>query len=217
MKTTIAAASLLLGLCLLPTLQGCVPIVAAGATTGALATFDRRTLGTQTEDEAIEWKARARINERFAERVQLSFTSFNRKVLISGEAPSEEVKAEAERIVSGVPQVQGVFNEISIAPLSSFTNRSNDSYITTRVKARFVDAGRFNPIHVKVVTEAGIVYLLGLVTQPEADAAIQVARTTSDVRKVVTLFEIISAAKARELTPQTRDPATTTRSAASGA
>lgn len=207
MRRTIAASSLLLGICLLPTLQGCVPIVAAGATTGALATLDRRTLGTQTEDEAIEWKARARVNERFGDRVQTSFTSYNRRVLISGEAPSEEIKAEVERIASGVPQVQGVFNEISIAPLSSFSNRGNDSYITTRVKARFVDARRFNPIHVKVVTEAGIVYLLGLVTQPEADAAIQIARTTKEVRKVVTLFEIISAAKARELAPQSGEPA----------
>ena len=91
--------------------------------------------------------------------------------------------------------------------MSSFSNRSNDSYITTRVKARFVDARKFNPIHVKVVTEAGIVYLLGLVTQAEADAAVQIARTTKDVRKVVTLFETISAAKAKELTPQTGDTA----------
>jgi osmotically-inducible protein OsmY len=217
MRRTIAASSLLLGICLLPTLQGCVPIVAAGATTGALATLDRRTLGAQTEDEAIEWKARARTNERFGDKVQTSFTSYNRRVLISGEAPSEEIKAEIERIVSGVPQVQGVFNEISIAPLSSFSNRSNDSYITTRVKTRLVDARKLNPIHVKVVTEAGIVYLLGLVTQPEADAAIQIARTTKEVKKVVTLFEIISAGKASELAPQTGEPAKPTSAPGSGA
>ena len=217
MRRIVTAASLLLGICLLPTLQGCVPIVTAGATTGALATLDRRTLGTQTDDEAIEWKARARTNERFADTIQLSFTSYNRRVLISGEAPSEEVKAEIERIVSGVQQVQAVFNEVNIARLSSFSNRSNDSYITTRVKARFVDARKFNPIHVKVVTEAGVVYLLGLVTQAEADAAVQIARTTKDVRKVVTLFETISAAKARELTPQTGEPAKPRNSPAASA
>jgi hypothetical protein len=95
------------------------------------------------------------------------------------------VKAEVERIVAGVPQVQSVYNELAVGPVTSFSTRSNDSYITSRVKGRFVDSGKFNAIHVKVVTEDGVVYLLGLVTQSEADSAIQVARTTSGVKKVV--------------------------------
>ncbi|WP_300454134.1 BON domain-containing protein [Accumulibacter sp.] len=206
----ILTASLLVGAMLLPLLQGCLPVVAAGAATGgALATFDRRSLGTQTDDEAIEWKASSRVNEKYSANTHVNFTSYNRKVLLTGEVATEEAKAEIERIVAGVPQVQGVYNELAVAPVTSYSARSNDSYITTRVKSRFVDSGKFNAVHVKVVTEAGIVYLLGLVTQREADSAIQVARTTSDVKKVVTLLEIISAAQAREADirlPEQRPP-----------
>jgi osmotically-inducible protein OsmY len=175
-----------------------------------LATLDRRSLGTQTDDETVEWKASSRVGEKFSDNVHLNFTSYNRRVLVTGEVPSEEVKGEIERIVAGIPQVQGVYNELAVAPVTSFSTRSNDSYITTRVKSRFVDSGKFSAVHVKVVTEAGVVYLLGLVTQREADSAIQVARTTSDVKKVVNLLEIISDAKARELDvrmPEQRPPA----------
>ena len=194
------AVSVLLGATALPMLQGCLRVVAASAVSGgALATLDRRSLGTQTDDETVEWKASSRVGEKFSDNVHLNFTSYNRKVLVTGEVPSEEVKGEIERIVAGVPQVQGVYNELAVAPVTSFSTRSNDSYITTRVKSRFVDAGKFSAVHVKVVTEAGVVYLLGLVTQREADSAIQVARTTSDVKKVVNLLEIIAPAKAREL------------------
>ena len=205
------AVSLLLGATTLPMLQGCLPVVAASAVSGgALATLDRRSLGTQTDDETVEWKASSRVGEKFSDNVHLNFTSYNRRVLVTGEVPSEEVKGEIERIVAGIPQVQGVYNELAVAPVTSFSTRSNDSYITTRVKSRFVDSGKFSAVHVKVVTEAGVVYLLGLVTQREADSAIQVARTTSDVKKVVNLLEIISDAKARELDvrmPEQRAPA----------
>jgi|JI9StandDraft_1071089.scaffolds.fasta_scaffold29765_6 osmotically-inducible protein OsmY len=207
----VLVVSLLLGATALPMLQGCLPVVAASAVSGgALATLDRRSLGTQTDDETVEWKASSRVGEKFSDNVHLNFTSYNRKVLVTGEVPSEEVKGEIERIVAGVPQVQGVYNELAVAPVTSFSTRSNDSYITTRVKSRFVDSGKFSAVHVKVVTEAGVVYLLGLVTQREADSAIQVARTTSDVKKVVNLLEIISDAKARELDvrmPEQRAPA----------
>lgn len=207
----VLVVSLLLGVTVLPMLQGCLPVVAASAVSGgALATLDRRSLGTQTDDETVEWKASSRVGEKFSDNVHLNFTSYNHKVLVTGEVPSEEVKGEIERIVAGVPQVQGVYNELAVAPVTSFSTRSNDSYITTRVKSRFVDSGKFSAVHVKVVTEAGVVYLLGLVTQREADSAIQVARTTGDVKKVVNLLEIISDAKARELDvrmPEQRPPA----------
>ncbi|WP_374691928.1 BON domain-containing protein [Accumulibacter sp.] len=211
MKRLLAAGALL-GTALLPILlQGCVPMVAAGASGGALAAFDRRSLGTQTDDESIEWKASARVGEKPWENVHANFTSYNRKVLITGEVPSEQVRIEVESIVSAVPQVQGLYNELTVGAVTSFSARSNDAYITTRVKSRFVDAGKFNPVHVKVVTEAAVVYLMGMVTQREADAAIQVARTTSEVKKVVTLFEIISDSKAKELDlslPRSNPPAT---------
>lgn len=187
----IRTASLLLGVAVLPLLQGCLPMVAAGATGGALVAVDRRTLGTQTEDEAIEWKAASRVNEKLGDKLHANYTSYNRKVLISGEVFNEQMRADVERIVVAVPQVQGVYNELAIAPISSFSARSNDSYITTKVKSRLLDTKSLNAVHTKVVTEAGVVYLLGLVTQREADAIVQVARTTSDVKKVVTLLEIV--------------------------
>lgn len=190
---------LLLGGALVPALQGCFPIVAAGVGTGVLATLDRRTFGTQTEDETIEWKASSRVSEKIGDKAHVNFTSYNRKVLLSGEAASPEIRAEIEHIVSGVPNVVGVYNELAIAGASAFTARSNDAYITSKVKGRFVDVHRFNANHVKVVTEAGTVFLLGLLTQREADAAVEIARTTSGVMKVVNLMEIISEAKAKEL------------------
>ena len=192
-------AALFAGAALLPALQGCFPVVAAGVTGGVLATVERRSLGTQTEDESIEWKAGSRIGDRLRDRGHFNMTSYNRKVLLTGEVASEDIKAEAERIVAEIPNVAGVYNELVVGPSSSFSDRSNDSFITSKIKGRFVDAGKFNAVHVKVVTEAGTAFLLGLVTQAEADAAIQVARTTSGVRKVVNLMELIAPAKAREL------------------
>ena len=198
MKTKLIAA-LIVGATVLPALQGCFPMVATGITSGVLATVDRRSLGTQTEDESIEWKASARVSEKLGDKTHANFTSFNRKVLLTGEVPTAEAKAEAEAIVSGVANVQGVYNELVVGPVSSYSNRSNDSFITSKVKSRSVDTGKFNPVHVKVVTEAGTVFLLGMVTQPEADAAINVARTTAGVKRVVNLLEIIEPAKARAL------------------
>ena len=198
MKKRILAA-LLLGASIVPALQGCIPMVATGVTTGVLATFDRRSIGTQTEDESIEWKAASRIGEKLGNEAHINVTSFNRKVLMTGEVPSAEAKAEAERILIEVPNVQGVYNELTVGPVTSYSDRSNDAFITSKVKSRFVDSGKFNAVHVKVVTEAGVAFLLGMVTQPEADSAISVARTTASVKKVVNLLEIITPAKAREL------------------
>ena len=192
-------AALLVGATVLPALQGCFPVVAAGVGSGVAATLDRRSLGTQTEDESIEWKAGSRVGDKLKDRGHFNFTSYNRKVLISGEVASEEFKAEAERIVAAIPNVTAVHNELIVGPSSSLADRSNDSFITSKVKSRSVDSGKFNPLHVKVVTEAGTVFLLGLVTQAEADSAVNVARTTAGVKKVVNLMEILSPARAREL------------------
>ncbi|MEI7430597.1 MAG: BON domain-containing protein, partial [Betaproteobacteria bacterium] len=139
-------AALLLGATVLPALQGCFPLIAASATTGVLAAVDRRTVGTQTEDETIEWKSAARVREKFGDKVHLNFTSYNRKVLISGEVPTDEIKAEVEQLVTAVPNVTGAYNEIVIGPISSYVDRSNDSFITTKVKSRSVDNGKYNPI-----------------------------------------------------------------------
>lgn len=174
-----------------PALQGCVPVVAGGAATGALMATDRRTSGIYIEDQNIELKAEARISDKLKDNVHANVTSFNLNVLLTGEAFNEASRAEAETIVRGVPSVKQVYNELAIAPSSGFSARSNDSYITTKVKARMVEANKFNPNHVKVVTEAGTVYLMGIVTRKESDAAVELARTTSGVQKVVKLFEYL--------------------------
>ena len=195
MKRNLIAA-LFVGAAVLPTLEGCFPIVATGATAGVLAAVDRRSVGTQTEDETIEWKASARINERLGDRAHVNVTAYNRKALLTGEAFTEEAKAEVDKVVKEIPNVQGTYNEIVVAPTSSFSARSNDAFITSKIKSRSVDNGKFNPVHVKVITEAGTAFLLGMVTQAEADAAIEVARTTSGVKKVVNLTEIITISQA---------------------
>jgi osmotically-inducible protein OsmY len=186
-KTTLA---LLLALPIATTaLQGCFPAVIAGAGGAVLSVVDRRTSGTQLEDEGIELRGLNRISERYGDKVHINLNSFNRTVLITGEVPDQATKAEIERMVRGVPNVRSVANEVQIAGLASLGSRTNDSFITSKVKARFVDADRFSPVHVKVVTEAAVVYLLGLVTDVEANDAVEIARTTGGVRKVVKLFE----------------------------
>lgn len=194
--------TLLLGLtaaATLPALQGCFPLVAGGVGVGAAMAADRRTSGAYVEDEGIEWRASSAISDRMGDAVHVNVTSFNRNVLLTGEAPSEAHRAEIERVVGRVPNVRGITNEVQVAGISSLTSRSNDSVVTSKVKARFVDAATFGAQHVKVVTEAGTVYLLGLVTRREADAATDVARRTSGVRKVVRVFEYISDDEARRL------------------
>jgi osmotically-inducible protein OsmY len=156
----------------------------------AVATVeDRRTTGTQLEDRGIELRAANRIDDRLGERVHVNVTSFNRYVLLTGEVPDEAARTEVETLTRGVPNVLGVSNDLQIAGKSSTTSRSNDTIITTKVKTRFIDAGKFSPFHVKVVTEAAVVYLFGIVTEQEAADAVEIARTTSGVRKVVKIFE----------------------------
>lgn len=182
-----------------PALQGCFPLVAGGVAMSALAVADRRTVGTQTEDEAIEWKAQKRIADRFKDRVHVNVTSYNRRVLLSGEAYDEAMKAEIADIVGKIENVQGVWNEMEVGPIRSLTSRSNDAYITSKVKARFVDFNQFAPNHVKVVTEGGTVFLLGIVNEREARSAVQIARTTDGVKKVVNLLEVVSEAETRRI------------------
>jgi osmotically-inducible protein OsmY len=177
-------------LCAASLLQGCeLALLGAGSATAYAAYEDRRTSGMQIDDEAIEMRAQARVGDRFADKVHLNVNAYNRTVLLTGEAPDEATRAEIEKIVRAVPNVRAVTNEMQIAPISTLGDRANDSLLTTHIKARFLHAKRFNPMHVKVATEAGVVYLLGLVTDREADDAVEIARRTGGVRKVVKIFE----------------------------
>jgi osmotically-inducible protein OsmY len=174
---------------LLPLAQGCVPLVLGGAATGVAVAQDRRTAGTMADDESIEAKASGRIRDRFGDGPNISITSYNRSVLLTGQVPDAQTKTEAVRIVRGIENVHNVLDELVISGVSSFTSRSNDALITSKVKARFLDAQKFNVLNVKVVTENSAVYLLGLVSKQEANDASEIARTTSGVQKVVRVFE----------------------------
>jgi osmotically-inducible protein OsmY len=171
-------------------LSGCVAAVVGGAGTAVLVGEDRRTVGTVTEDQGIELKAANRINDKYKD-AHINLTSFSRMVLITGEVIDAPAKAEIEKIVRAVENVRGVYNEVTIGGVTPLSARANDSFITSKVKARFVDEQKFNAVHVKVVTEAGAVFLIGLVKHKEADDAVEIARTTSGVLKVVKLFEYL--------------------------
>ena len=194
----------------LPALQGCFPVIAAGAGATALVAADRRSSGAYLEDQGLELKVGNRIDERFKDKVHVNVTSFNRNVLLTGEAPDAATRAELEKITLGVPNVRGVTNEVQQAGITSLSSRGNDTYLTSKVKARFIDANKFPAYMVKVVTEAGTVYLLGLVTQKEGDDAAQIASTTGGVQKVIRVFEYLTPAQARDL--DRRQQGTTTSS-----
>ena len=180
---------------LFPFISGCAVLVAAGVVSGvgagAAVSQDRRTSGMFVEDEGIEFKSGRRISEKMGGDVNVNVTSFNRNVLLTGEAPTEGLKKEIGKLVTGVQNVRKVTNEIAIGDVSSFASRSNDALLTSKVKARFLDSGEFQVNHVKVVTEDAVVYLLGLVQVREGDSAVDIARSTSGVRKVVKVFEYL--------------------------
>jgi osmotically-inducible protein OsmY len=173
----------------LPLLQGCMEIMMVSTGVAVATVEDRRATGAQLEDRGIELRAANRIDDRLGERVHVNVTSFNRYVLLTGEVPDEATRTEVDTLARGVPNVLGVSNDLHVAGKSSTTSRTNDTLITTKVKTRFADANRFNVFHVKVVTEAAVVYLLGMVTEQEAADAVEIARTTAGVRKVVKMFE----------------------------
>jgi osmotically-inducible protein OsmY len=170
-------------------LSGCVPVVAGGIGAGILMAEDRRTSGTYLMDEEIELKTSSRIRENFGENTRVSTTSFNRQVMLTGQVPNAEVSAKVEEIALAVPNVRMVQNELSVGAVSGFTTRTNDGFITTKVKARFLDDERFSAHHVKVVTENSTVYLMGMVKREEGNAAAEVAARTAGVSKVVKVFE----------------------------
>jgi osmotically-inducible protein OsmY len=175
-------------------LQACVPVViGAGGAAAYSSLEDRRTTGIQIDDESIEVRASNRINDRFGARVHVNVTSYNRIVLLTGEVPDDEARIEAEKIVRAVPNVREVTNDLQIAGISSYASRTNDTYLTTKVRGRLLDTQRVSSVHLKVVTEAGAVYLMGLVTEPEAEEAVDIARNTGGVRKVVKVFEYCKA------------------------
>lgn len=172
-------------------LTGCVPVIAGGAAGGGLMAADRRTSGAYVEDQAIELKAENRISSQIGEKIHANVISFNRNVLISGEARDEASKQKAETIVRGLENVRNVTNELVVGMMSATSDRANDAYLTSKVKARMLSENRFPANYVKVVTENSTVFLMGMVTRKEADDAVDIARNTEGVKKVVKVFEYV--------------------------
>lgn len=184
-------------------LSACAPLVVGGAMVGGvLVATDRRTSGAQLEDQAIELKAMNRIREAVGDRAHVNATSYNRMVLLTGEAPNEQDRQAIEQTVSRIENVRSIVNEIAILGNASLTARSNDVILASKVKATFIDARDVQSNTVKVVTERGIVYLLGIVTEREGNRVAELARSISGVQKVVKVFETITEEELKRLQPQ---------------
>jgi osmotically-inducible protein OsmY len=181
-------------LCVLPalSLQGCLPLVAGAAGGTVLVATDRRSTGSVLDDEIIEDKIVVTIHQRFKGDFHVNVTSYNGIVLLTGEVPAEAAKADIGELARTTPKVRSVQNELVVGAVADMGSRSNDTLITSKVKARFVEANRFQINHVKVVTERGVVYLLGLVRRDEGDAAAEIARTTNGAQRVVKVFEYVA-------------------------
>ncbi len=190
MKSTIRLVVIIAALA--PFLQSCIPlIIGAGVGAGVMMAEDRRSSGTVLEDQTIEIKAGNRITEKYGEQVNINVTSFNRFVLLSGQAPTDEIKQDVSVLVLEVPNVRNIQNEIVVAGISSKTSRASDALLTSRVKGRLAQNKEVSANNVKVVSENGTVFLMGLVTRAEAETASQTAATTSGAQRVVKVFEYL--------------------------
>jgi len=171
-------------------LSGCIPLmVAGGVAAGAAVATDRRTTGSQVDDELIEDKLSFNVRERFKGDFHVNITSYNGIVLLTGEVPAEAARADIAELARSTSKVRSVQNELVIGPVTDLGSRSNDTLITSKVKTRFVEANKFQINHVKVVTERGVVFLMGVVRRGEGEAAAELASTTSGVQRVVKVFE----------------------------
>lgn len=185
-----ACQAVLVALLSAAVLAGCIPVMVAGAAGGAvMVATDRRTTGTQVDDESIELRIATEVGNLYGDRAHVNATSYNGVVLLTGEVPDQGAWASVGNLAKSQPKVRLVQNELVVAPPSTLSQRSNDAYVTSKVKARFVEANKFPPNAVKVVTERSVVYLMGIVSRAEGEAAGEIAATTEGVAKVVKVFE----------------------------
>ena len=187
-------------------LSACAPVMIAGFAGSALVASDRRTSGTQLEDETIEFRGSARVRDMFGEKVHVNITSFNRQVLLTGEVPTERDRQTIVGMVEKLENVKSVVNELAVMPVTSVSSRSGDLVVTGKIKASLIDSRDLFANAFKVVTERNTAYVMGRVTQREADSATNVIRNVSGVNKVVRLFEIISEEELRNLVPPPPPP-----------
>jgi osmotically-inducible protein OsmY len=195
-----AARVALLALAAASVLPACAPVLVGGAMVGgALASVDRRTAGTQVEDQAIELKGAARVRELAGEQAHVNVTSYNRIVLLTGEVPDAAARGAVEQAIGRIEGARSVVNELAVMGKTTLTARSNDAVLSARVKAGFIDAKDLQVNTIKVTTERGVVHLMGRVTEREATRAVAVARSVPGVQKVVRVFEILTDAQLAEL------------------
>jgi osmotically-inducible protein OsmY len=185
-------AKLVLAIGFTAQLSACFPLVAGGAAAGGAVAADRRTSGFYVEDENIELKAVKYVETNLGEFAHVNITSYNRNVLLTGEVPDAAAQAKTIAYVKSIANVREVTDEIVIGPKSSLSSRSNDTYLTSKVKTKFVTENKFPANYVKIITENSVVYLLGIVTKAEADDAVEIARNTDGVDKVVKVFEYMN-------------------------
>lgn len=214
-KQVLARTAMVLTLVLASLSQtACFTLAATGVALGALAAIDRRSIGAQTEDQTIELRARSRLRERLSDASGIAATSFNRRVLLTGQVSSEQDKQEAGATVAGLANVRGVYNELEISGQPSLQVTASDVTITTRVKTSLLRDQLVPGNSVKVKTESGSVYLMGLVTNEEAERAASISSRSGGVEKVITVFEIISTEEAASIsTDAAREEATGSRPA----
>ena len=173
-------------------LIACVPVVVGGAAAGGAVAADRRTSGIYVEDENIELKAVKYMETTLGDQAHVNVTSYNRNVLLTGEVPDDAAKAKAEAFVKSIENVRNITNEIAVGPKTDISSRSNDTYLTSKIKTKFVTENQFPANYVKIVSENSAVYLLGIVTKAEGDAAAAIASNTDGVSKVVKVFEYMN-------------------------
>jgi osmotically-inducible protein OsmY len=183
-------------------LSGCAPAMLGGMVGGAMVASDRRTSGTQLEDEGIELRSASAVRENFGSNVHANITSYNRQVLMTGQVPTARERQQLEQLIGRVENVRSVVNELAVGPASSVGERSSDVLISARVKAAMVDSEDVFASIYKVVTERGTVYLMGRVTQREANRATDIARSVGGVKRVVRVFEYITEAELQALRPK---------------
>jgi len=168
---------------------GCLPLAAVGVAHVAVVANDRRSTGAQLDDTTIEFKVTTAAGDRWGGDVHLNVTSYNGNVLLSGEAPTPEIRSEIVKLAKTTDRVRNVYDEMVVAPVTDLGARSNDTYVTSKVKARMLENDMVKALYIKVVTERSVVYLMGIVSREEGDAAGKIAATTEGVARVVKLFE----------------------------
>ena len=196
--------NIIFGTTLIAALSGCFPLVAGGMAEGALVIADRRNSGTQAIDRGIQLEAESMLIKAFGDNVHVNVSVFNRRVLLTGEMRTDAFKNEVTQKVRSIKNVAEVFNDLISAPLSGFSARANDTYLTTRIKAAFMATEGIPSNSMKIVTEASKVYLMGIVTETEANQAVEIARQVPGVKQVTKIFDIISEADKKRLDGQTK-------------